>query len=192
MISLGQLSGILVLVGIIPYIYEIFFRGVKPERATWFVWTAILTISFFAQQSAGAGDSLWLTVGNIVGCAIIFIISIFKGVGGFTRFDIVCLTGALIGVVIWQVSGNPVVAVLGSLGADFAGSVPTLKKAYETPKEEGYTVYIFSLTASILGVAAAASTSLVIIITPIYLVLSNLSILTAKFLGHLRERKHAA
>lgn len=191
MLSLGQISGLLVILGVIPYLYEVFFRGVRPERITWFIWTAILAMSLFAQKGAGAEDSLWLMIGNVIACGIVFIASLFKGVGGFTKLDISCLTIAVSGVLIWQLSGNPLIAIFGSMIADFAGSLPTIKKAYIMPREEGATVYIFSLIASVIGFMAANFNDFAVYIFPIYLVLSNSSILTAKLLGHLRERQNS-
>lgn len=187
MISLGQLSGILIIAGVIPYIYEIFYRGVKPERTTWLIWTGILAISFFAQKSAGAGDSLWLTFGDMLACGIVFGISIFRGVGGTNRLDLICFMVALIGVAAWQLGGNPLVAILGGILADLAASAPTIRKAYITPEEEGFTVYAISLLAAVIGLVAAQSTDFVVLIFPMYLILSNATIVMAKLVGHARQ-----
>lgn len=189
MISLGQLSAIIACVAVVPYVYEIYRKGVRPERASWFIWTILLTISFFAQRAAGAQDSLWLTFGDAVGTAAIFVISLFKGTGGFTRFDIKCMAIAAVGVTVWVLSGNAVVAILGSLLADTMGSVPTIRKAYKDPASEGWTTFLLIAIASTLAVFAAGTWELSIVIVPLYLVAANVAVLIARQLGF-KKQKH--
>lgn len=184
--TLGQVSALLAVIAVVPYIYEIYKKGVRPERASWFVWTVLLTINLLAQNSSGAHDSIWLTIGDLIGTSIVFVIAIFKGTGGFTKFDIRCMLVAAIGVLMWVLSGSAIIALAGSLLADAMGSLPTIRKAYIDPNSEGWTTFSIIAFASFLAIIAAGY-SPVAMAVPLYLMIANLAVLIAKYLGHKKE-----
>lgn len=187
MLSLGMIAGLLSVVASFIYIYEIFYRGVMPERASWFVWTTILAVSFLGQQAVGAHDSLWFAFADLVGCALILLISLWRGKGGFTRFDIVCVALAGVGVAVWKTSGVAVAAILGSIFADAMGSLPTIRKGYLEPATEGLSIFAIHVVAAAIAVLAAKTSDPLILIAPVYIGLANAAVVAAILMG--RNRK---
>lgn len=187
MLSLGMIAGLLSVAASFIYIYEIFYRGVMPERASWFVWTTILAVSYFGQQAVGARDSLWFAFADLVGCAVILLISLWRGKGGFTRFDIVCVALAGVGVVVWKTSGVAVAAILGSIFADAMGSLPTIRKGYLEPETEGLSIFVIHVVAAVLATISARTLDPLILIAPIYIGVANGAVVLAILLGRRRS-----
>jgi len=59
---------------------------------------------------------------------IIFILSLKGGMEGWSKSGIFCLMLALLGIVLWQIIQDPVIALYFVLGADFVGMIPALTK----------------------------------------------------------------
>lgn len=191
MLSLGMLAGLLSVVASFIYIYEIFYRGVMPERASWFVWTTILVISFLGQRAVGAQDSLWFAFADIIGCALILFISLWRGKGGFTKFDIICVSLAMVGVIVWQSSGAALAAILGSIFADMMGSLPTIRKGYLEPETEGISIFALHVIAAAIAVVAAKTLDPLILIAPVYIGFANAAVVAAILLGRNRKARLA-
>ncbi len=187
----GYFGGILATILVIPYIWEIFYRQVKPERASWLVWTVLAGISFFSQRSAGAGASLWFTAGNWLGVLIVFIISIFKGVGGLTWFDLTVLGLAGLGTIGWLTLGNPALAITSIIFADFVGTLPTIIKAYHQPASESKTAFAIGTVSAAFGVFAVGSLNPILLAFPGYLLLADGAVVVAILLGR-RAHHHRA
>ena len=61
--------------------------------------------------------------------------------GGWSKSDLICFLIALIGIISWQITKNPTLALYYAVAADFTGFVPTLIKTYRLPKTEVWTFY---------------------------------------------------
>jgi hypothetical protein len=94
-VALGILSGLVIVSGDVTYIIDAYKARTTPHRITWFIFTVLNIIDFANQAASGATNSLWLFAGAALATSIIFIISLFRGVGGYTKRDILILTGAL-------------------------------------------------------------------------------------------------
>jgi hypothetical protein len=80
-----------------------------------------------------------------------FILSIKEGVGGFSIFDKICLAVSLAGVVAWQVSKNPVLALWFVIVAYFIVYLPAFVKTWKHPYTESPWLYSLSALASLLS-----------------------------------------
>ena len=179
----GYISGLLSILVVIPYIWEIFRHQVKPERATWLVWTILTAISYFSQRSAGAGASLWFTLGNGVGVALVLVISLFKGVGGLTRFDLMVLALAGLGIAGWLTFDSPGLAIASVIFADLMGTLPTLRKAYRDPASESVSAFTIATLSAVLGIYAVGAWSAVLVAYPLYILLADGAIVVAVLAG---------
>lgn len=56
----GWLSGILSALCYVPYIRGILKHEVKPERASWLIWSVLTVLGFLSNLAIGATNSLWL------------------------------------------------------------------------------------------------------------------------------------
>lgn len=189
--TLGQISGLLLLIGGSTYIWQTLTGKVRPERATWFVYFTLGMISLWGQRAAGGTDSLWLTISQNLMTGIIFIISIFRGVGGLTKFDFKCLGLATLGVLLWALSRQPAVAILGVVFADAMGTLPTIRKAYKDPESESLFSWGIDIPAALLGVLSVGTLNIALLLYPGYLVVSISAVFVAILLGY-KQKKSAA
>ena len=151
----GKAAGLLSLAAFVPYVLAIFGRGfrwngitklptpTKPNRATWFIWALLAAVILPAYSQSGAEETVWVAVALTAGPGIVALLSIKWGEGGWTRFDQACLAGAFVSILMWAVTGSPVVGLLFALTADAFGAVATIRHAYHRPKEEKFRPLIF-------------------------------------------------
>jgi hypothetical protein len=171
--TLSTISFVISILGVLPYIWNIYHGSVRPERTTWFVWSMILAIACCSYQRAGAQASLWFLMGDFVATTLIFLMSLLRGSGGGSLLDIVCLGIAICGLVVWQISQTPILSVTGALLADMTALVPTILKTLRSPMTEHASTYLASSVAALCGVLAVNQWDLLLIFYPFYLFLAN-------------------
>jgi hypothetical protein len=120
----------------IPYIRDIFRHKTKPERAMWWIYTVLFSVLFVAQMSAGAEWLLIVSAGYVLSSAIIAALSVKYGYGSFHKRDLFSLGVAGLGLILWAITNNPLVAVLIVIVVDFAGFWLTLVKTWHAPHSE--------------------------------------------------------
>lgn len=170
---LGRISLVISVLGVMPYIFSIFKSGVRPERTTWGIWTVVLLLAVLSYRSAGAGESIWFLIGDLLITGTIFAISLFKGEGGWTKLDITCLAVAALGLVVWQMSHNPLWQMIGTLTADMIAVVPTIKKSLEDPMSDSPTTFIASSIAALIGIFSVGEWNVILLFYPVYLYTAN-------------------
>src|SRR6185312_2845297 len=124
----GILSGAVILFGGPPYLFDILKGKTKPQRTTWFIWTFLGSISFTSQLKLGAHWSLVYVGLNAVGNLAVFLLSLKYGTGGWRKMDVLALVIASLGVMMSFLFTSPLIALTGSIVADFAGTALTLYK----------------------------------------------------------------
>lgn len=170
-------SSILAFVSYIVYIIAILRGAAKPHRTSRFC-TALITIlsmaSLFAQGSTVA---VWLSVVFAVGSLVIFILTLWYGMGGWAKTDIVCLLISVVGILFWRVTSNPMYGLIFFIGADLVGQIPMLIKTYWFPETEVWTFYFLDVLASFCTLAAMPSWIIREFAYPLYVVLLDCSII---------------
>lgn len=166
------ISTILVLTSPLVYIHSIINGETRPHRTTRFVLLVITLLSTAALwQTKGA--AFWLALASLVQALIVFILSIKKGMGGWSRVDIGCLIIALVGIVLWQTSGQPAIGLLASIVADVVGMVPALIKTYKLPHTEDWRFFAMDTAAGVLSTFALTSYTIYTLSYPLYIVVIN-------------------
>lgn len=188
---LGITSGILIAVSCIPYISDILKGKTKPQRATWFIWAVLLTISFVAQVFEGGTWSLITTGVDWLGVVVIFIFSIKFGVGGTSLFDKISLMGAGIGLIFWYITKEPITALLITIFIDFIAGMLTVVKTYKDPETETFIAYMICGTGGLLGAISVGSLNFSLIVFPVWICISNYSIGLTILLGKRKILKTA-
>lgn len=167
-------SSILYVVAYLIYTKSILKGETKPHRTTRLVIlviTALATLALFAQ---GDRVAVWLAGVSAVFCIVIFILSLKHGMGGRSKTDILCLVLAVIGIVLWQTTKMPIIALFFSIGADFIGMVPTLIKTYHLPKTEIWQSFAFATLAGFFSMLALNSWTIGEFSYPLYIMLINI------------------
>lgn len=174
--AIAILGIILQLIGFVPYIVDIFRGKTKPERASFWIFTLLIVITIAAQLSQGL---TWATVLLMVwafNTGFIALLSLKYGYGTFKRRDFVSVIVALIGVVLWWVTDQPLVAALIVVGVDFAGFWLTLVKTWAAPYTETMIAWLLSGLGALCALIAAATFDPVQISYLLYSVIANLGI----------------
>src|SRR3989344_9498606 len=96
----------------VPYLRDIFRGTTKPHPFTWLIWGLINVIAFFAQFTEGGGAGAWVTAIVAVGCLSVAALAFVRGELHIAVIDWICFSGALMGVVLWQITDNPFLAIL--------------------------------------------------------------------------------
>lgn len=167
------LSSALALISPFIYARAILKGEAKPHRTTRFVLFIIAALSTATLFANGNTLAVWLAGATLIQGAIILGLSIKYGMGGWAKIDLACLAIALLGIVVWQTTKNPVLGLYCSILADFTGMVPALIKTYRFPKTEIAAFFALDILAAFLSLAASQSFILENISYPIYIAAIN-------------------
>lgn len=184
------ISSILALISPIIYSKAILKGEAKPHRTTRLVLliiTSLTTASLFAQHDQVA---IWLAGVSTLQSILIFILSIKRGMGGWAKTDIICLIVAMIGIILWKVTQNPVIALYFAIGADFTGMVPALIKTYWFPHTEVWTFYLLDVFAAGFSLMAVLNWSVQEYSYPVYIALINLVMVLLIIRPHTVHKVH--
>lgn len=170
---LGALAVVIGIIGYIPYFRDIFKGKTKPHAFSWLIWGILTAIAFAGQVTSNGGYGAWVTGFTAFCCFIIFLIALQKGSKEFPLVDWISLGGAFAGLILWAVTKNPLTAIILVTIVDTIGFIPTFRKSYTRPNEETLATYTLSAIKYIFGIAALSTFSLVNILYPISLVVTN-------------------
>ena len=87
--------------------------------------------------------------------------------------DIACLILAIVGIVAWQTTNDPVLGLYFGILADFMGTVPTIIKTWRFPKSEEPQFYIIDAVAGGFNMLALTNWTVGDFAYPLYLLLIN-------------------
>jgi hypothetical protein len=145
---------------------------------SWSLWGLTAMVAFVAQLTGGAGPEVVVTF--VLGATplVVCALAVAKGrvEAGSRRLTTGCAAITVVGVVLWQVTADPVSAVLFCIVADLFASVPTLVKAYIDPSSEYPFPYLMSATAMAVTLLTVESWTFTIAGFPMYMLLVNAAI----------------
>lgn len=144
-IILGYLAVILSIFSYIPYIYDVLKNKTHPHIFMWALWSLLSGLTYLIQIYHGAGAGSWSMGISVLACLFIFLISLKKGEKHIVTLDWICFLGALLAMVIWLSTNNPVWTVLLTTLSATLSFIPTFRKSWLKPQEE--TALTFSINA---------------------------------------------
>ncbi len=132
------LTLLLNLAGTAHYVVETLAGRVRPNRASWLLWTVAPSVVLAAELREGVGLRAVMTLGIALGPALVLLAS-YATKAAYWRlgpFDWWC--GALSGlaIVLWAVTDSAALAIVLSIAADFLAAIPTVRKALSHPESE--------------------------------------------------------
>ena len=131
---MNAVSGILFFVAFLPYIWAIVNGQTVPSPVSWAIWASVNTLALLAMKKEKA-TSGQLT-GAVVGAWIIAVLALVFGKTTMGSIEWISIAGAVTGIVLWQQTGNTVLAIICSQIAIFVGAIPTFVGAYTSPSQE--------------------------------------------------------
>jgi len=170
---LGIAAALINLCGYLPYIRNILLGKTKPHPFTWFVWGSLTGIGFFAQLAAGAGTGAWILGAASFECLLTAVLALRWGEKRITALDWCCFAGALGSLILWQLTANPLLAVILVTLTDGLAFVPTYRKAYVRPNEETITTFALGVVAFSISLVALQSFNLTSALYPAFIAISN-------------------
>jgi hypothetical protein len=163
--------------------YAFYFKGIfqgqtKPHVFSWLVWALVNWTIFFAQIVSGGGFGSYITATNAVLCSLVAILAINKGEKNITLTDKLSFAGALLGIVVWKLTANPLFAVLIICLVDILAIYPTFRKSYYKPFEENVFSFAIDLIKFILQLFALQSFNLTTALFPVVVLVNDTSLVT--------------
>jgi hypothetical protein len=159
-----------------------------PHPFTWFVFGLINGIVFFGQVAEGAGAGSWNTAMTFFACTLLTVAGVHAGRDHIRPFDWFCLAGALLSVVLWVVTKEPLTAVVVATVTDALAFLPTVRKAYAHPYTETASLYVLGTMKYVLGFFALETINLTTALFPVSIVTLNAMFLVMLFLRRQQHR----
>lgn len=151
----------------------------RPNPVTWLCWGLAPLVAFLAQLQKTIEPTAWVTLALSAGPLLIFVVSVTKGRRWkVSKFDIMCGGSAAIGIVLWQITSNPALALIFGIFADIAGGVPTIRKAYSAPQSEKAVPYLLSMASMCVTLLTIQDWRFVNYAFPVYILMINTLIYT--------------
>ncbi|MGB9153587.1 MAG: hypothetical protein WCD70_10930 [Alphaproteobacteria bacterium] len=163
----GTISIALSILAVIPYLWGIYRRRVRPHLIGWLIWSCLTAIVFFAQLSGGGGYGAWTTGVICAFCIVALIASFFFGDKSVTSFDLICVALTALAVLLWLISGTPLYSVILATIIEFLGFVAMTKKTYLDPYSESLTYFILSIAKYAFGALALEAWSMQTALHPV-------------------------
>ena len=170
-------AAIIAVVAAVPYIRDTVKGKTRPNVVTWFTWTLLNIITAIAAFAGGATQTAIFAsaVGFCTG--LVVITGLRDGIKKYTAFDIACQLLAVVGIVLWRLTDSPELAIAFTITASFIGSLPTYRHAWQLPHEETWQFYALDGFSAVVAAASVAHADFVNLGYPIYIVLSDYSIM---------------
>lgn len=159
---IGLISGLLVMVSIVPYSIRTYQKKIQPKLTSWSLWTLNNLALLLTYKSSGAEANIWPALFEFVNPLIITIL-ILRQCGKWTKPDkteIVCTVFGLLSLGLWFVVRDSrelsQYALYLAMLADACASIPTMIFVWTEPDGDrpfswaffafGYGLAIFAIT----------------------------------------------
>lgn len=147
------IAGVLFVIGFVPYIRAILRKETKPAKTSWIIWASLDYIVLAGMIATHTVNGQ--IVGAVIGATIVIGLAMKYGTSDWAKIDIFCLIGAIFGIVLWRIFGNPVFGIITSCVAAFIGSFPTFLSAWKDPGHEdklAWTIFWASCVCAMIAI----------------------------------------
>jgi hypothetical protein len=175
---IGILAVILSFLGSGIYIRSILQCKTKPHFYTHFVWAILTFIAFFAQVYDEGGAGSWATGATAITILATAILALKFGTKDITRGDKISLFAALIAIVPWVMTDNPLWSVILISLIDVIAYYPTIRKSWYKPFEENLTSYAIGGIKFGLSIVALDNFTIVTTLYPAVIVIANIFLIS--------------
>ena len=171
----GIITIVLALITYLPYLIKTIKKQIYPHPFTWTIWGTVTLIANIAQVTDGAGPGAWM---NTLVIALHFIIIgtalKINGMKDIVRFDVVVFILALSAIPLWQITKDPLGAVILVSFANTLAFIPNYRKFYSKPYQETLWLYTLNIIRHSLSIVAMAHYSIITVLFPASIVVSNI------------------
>jgi len=152
----------LALIQVVPYVRSILRGKTRPSRVACLIWLLMDCVTLAGLIAVGFSGAAWLALAFIVSQLAVIVLLPKYGVGGKSKFDIICFSIGLLAIIGWviiqqrfgQARFGATFAVLLTTTAVAIANVNMIRKLVRLPLTED--VFAWTLTA-IAGVLTISS-----------------------------------
>lgn len=166
------------IIGYIPYFKNTLTGKTKPHVFSWLIWGIITAMEFVGQIVGSAGAGAWVTGVTALVCFLIVFLSLRKGNLDITRLDWFSFIAAIIAILLWLITHEPLLSILLGILIDALGFVPTFRKSFVHPFQETLITWFLNGLKFFFALFALEKFTLLSSIYPIYLILGNWALVT--------------
>jgi hypothetical protein len=177
-ILFGYIAIIIAVASYLIYFRQIYFGKIKPHAFSWFIWGLMTGTAFAAQLVKGAGFGAWVTGITTLASFIISGIGFYLGRRDLNKTDWTFLLSALLGIILWWVTKEPLLSIILVTVTDLLASSLTFRKSYYKPFEESATIFTISGIKWIAAIFALETYVIVTWLYPASLIVTNLAIVS--------------
>lgn len=132
--AMTVLAGALAFISLAFYGHAILYKGKKPVKASWIIWTIVDIVVLLGMYAKHAVNGQ--IVGGTIGVLVIVTLAFLYSPLVWKPLHTYCLVSAVIGVILWKTFHDPVLGILAGLIANFMGCWPTLESVWKHPERE--------------------------------------------------------
>lgn len=151
---LGVIASIISLVGSVVYIRSILQGRTKPHLYTWLIFAILTTIALIAQIVDGAGPGAWMMAVTALSCGTTALLSLKYGEKSRTVSDRFALLAALLAIVPWLFTKDPLLSVIMISLIDGIAMIPTIRKSWHNPYQENLPTFWLANLKNVIALFA--------------------------------------
>lgn len=149
------------LVAFIPYIFSILKGGTKPSAPSWLTWTFLTFIVVISSWAAGASwQVLLLPIWLCFSQFLVTVLAFKRGDNNWDKINIICVALAIVGIGLWWLTGNPLLALFITIMADLFASIPNFRHVFMNPQQENVLGWAIGWLSSVFEIFAIHEWSL--------------------------------
>ncbi|OGZ11078.1 MAG: hypothetical protein A2942_02465 [Candidatus Lloydbacteria bacterium RIFCSPLOWO2_01_FULL_50_20] len=167
------IAGLIELSTAFPYIRDVRNGKTHPAIVSWSTWFVLAAIAAMASFSEGVYASGAILSALALECFLIIVFSVKKFHFAYTRFDVFCQLGALVGLFLWWWTDHPLFALISFVVIDAVGSLPTFRHAWRMPREETLLTFSLAIVGNLVALIAIPIYAIPEILVPAYLLVLN-------------------
>ena len=160
-----RISGVLFFLAFVLYILTILNGLTQPSPVSWAIWGSVDVLALVAMKKKKALNGQ--IIGAVAGASITTVLAIMFGKPTMGSIEWVSIAGAVTGIVLWQRTGDALLAIISSQAAILIGAIPTFAGAYSNPAQENPVAWIIWLSSCVCALFAIRKWDLANALQPI-------------------------
>lgn len=166
-------ASVITFTSVFPYLKDIIRGSTRPNIVSWITWTLLTAIATIAELVGGETATAIFTLSATMATLLVVLFGLRYGYTKYSRFDVWCQVGALLGFVLWWIFNSPVLAIVAAVIIDFIGTLPTIVHSWKSPKEETWITYSMTVVGALFTILALTSFNWSSLSYPVYIILIN-------------------
>lgn len=180
--TIGLISGLLVVISIIPYSIRTYQGKIQPNLTSWSLWSLLGLALLLTYKSSGAEANLWPAVFGFTNPTLITLL-VLKRRGEWTkpnRVEKACIVFGLMSFGLWLgVHGNKEFAQYAlylAIVADLCAAIPTIVFVWTQPNGDRPFAWCFFAVGYGLAIFAITEHTFANYVLPLYMFFGSLSV----------------